>query len=602
MKSLIKKYENILKECIIVVTVLFTFMTAACINKRGILGEHLVAVSITLTADIILGIAWLWGGYKKIQYFRNRTEILEDIAAIGSILLYCGLVRLVQMKDIPRWDAWTYYNMLQEGCRNFDFSISSFLNNFIFAAHPTLGFAGITAIGEFLAPNSYIGVLMIWLAVTMAASVCAYRIFQKCLPECSWIYHVIASCVLMTTPIVLGGFSYYQPDMGLVCFFLFLLYAYLYQKRILMFSSLFLLVMTKETGIIAAAGFWLGALVGKVVSRERASTIKEKVIEFFKEPLGFAGGVTGILVILYFGFYIFSGNKIWSYAGSGFRIDPEYIIYQCKQYFILNFAWVIWIGNLVLLFLQYRKRRGKTKNNLYFIEIISVTIGAMLSHMLFFCIFVTFPHVRYQQMIALCGVLIFLLQLGHSEVDFKVWIVTGVGILFLGESYLTIDPVSLNVFETADTGRNPMIADGGKDMPGEGDSTVYNHQFNYLTAGYNHILASVNYHDGMDVIIWNNPGSYGILEESYYWDSENNNIVLDNTKTPIHGYVQDDIGKKNIVLQKEAVFIGVPQLEIAKESAEEFLNEYYEIRYQGEISVGKAGELYFYVCDLKTDL
>ena len=66
----------------------------------------------------------------------------------------------------------------------------------------------------------------------------------------------------------------------------------------------------------------------------------------------------------------------------------------------------------------------------------------------------------------------------------------------------------------------------------------------------------------------------------------------------IRGYVQEQIKDTPIVFQNEAVFIGIPQLGIEEESAEKFLNEHYEIRYKGIVSVGMAGEAFFYVCDL----
>ena len=103
----------------------------------------------------------------------------------------------------------------------------------------------------------------------------------------------------------------------------------------------------------------------------------------------------------------------------------------------------------------------------------------------------------------------------------------------------------------------------------------------------------------MDLIIWSNPGSYEILEDTYYWDAEKRQITLQSEgNTLIRGYVQEQIKDTPIVFQNEAGFIGIPQLGIEEESAEKFLNEHYEIRYKGIVSVGMAGEAFFYVCDL----
>ena len=47
----------------------------------------------------------------------------------------------------------------------------------------TLGSAGNNGDRAVLMPNKFAGVLIVWLIVTLAGSFCAYRIFQKLLPE-----------------------------------------------------------------------------------------------------------------------------------------------------------------------------------------------------------------------------------------------------------------------------------------------------------------------------------------------------------------------------------------------------------------------------------
>lgn len=219
-----KPEKKMWEELWIVATVIFAFMTAACINKWKIMGSHMAAYLITLFADIILAGGWSWTICNAVvrQVKSRDRKVWTDKAGAGSVLLYCTVVRIVQLKDMPYWDGMIYYNMLRNACDKFDFTFSSFWENFIFAAHPTLAFAGVTAIGEFLRPDIYSGVLTVWLIVTLISALCAYRIFQKLFPKSGFWYPVLAACVLMTTPSVLGTFSYYQPDMGLVCFFYFL--------------------------------------------------------------------------------------------------------------------------------------------------------------------------------------------------------------------------------------------------------------------------------------------------------------------------------------------------------------------------------------------
>ena len=51
-------------------------------------------------------------------------------------------------------------------------------------------------------------------------------------------------------------------------------------------------------------------------------------------------------------------------------------------------------------------------------------------------------------------------------------------------------------------------------------------------------------------------------------------------------------------MNREAVFLLIPQFGITEEYAEEFLNSYYEIRYKGYVEIPMGGIVSYYVCDL----
>ncbi|HJA30886.1 MAG TPA: hypothetical protein H9956_04475 [Candidatus Eisenbergiella pullicola] len=610
-----RKRIKVFREVLVVATTVFAFMTAACINKWTVLEQHPLAFLTTMLADIFILMAWIWILLQKCLWLKHHQNKIQKYYGMGITLVYCIASRIVQLKDIPRWDALQYYQMLRNACEKFDFTIDSFWENFIFASHPTIAFASITAIGEFLDPSGYKGVLLIWLLVTLIAAFCVYRILEKLLPRCSWHYHMLAACTVMTTPIVLGTFSYYQPDMGTVCFFLFLLYAYLYKRNLLTFFSMILLMMTKEIGIVVLAGFGLGILIGRVFFSEKDMTFKQRLAHFFREPIGIIGIIAASLLTIYFLFFFINGGRLWSYASSGFSFDANFIKFKFKQYFILNFNWLIWGANLILGIMG-KIQRGRISGKIVKYkheEIIWAISITAFSQIFFLSLYMTFSFPRYQELIDLCGVLLLMIQIGRvkkqkeimsqnmfgEKLYWKEISIAGMGILLLIESYVTIDPLSLLSFEHENTGQGYIISESyNKDIL-QADYTVYNHQHNYLTGIYNHILSAVDYHEGMDVIIWNNPGSYELLEDNYYWDASARTITLkEDGNILVKGYVQDDIGKKDISFQEEAVFVVIPQFRIYEKEAEEYLNQYYEVRYKGSVTVGLSGEAVFYVCDL----
>lgn len=613
-----KKSFKIIREFLIIVTVIFAFMTSACFYKKNVMNEHLIAYYITFIADVVILIGWIWIGcntwIRLKKRYGNLEIILEENCGVVITLFFCIGTRITQFDDIPRWDAWVYYRVLTKACESFDFTFRTFWQNFSMANHPTLAFAGITAVGEFLNIGGYTGVLIVWLAVTLVAAFCVYRILEKILPFRNWIYHTLGTCVIMSTPNVLGTFSYYQPDMGLAIFFVFTIYCYLYKRNLLLFFSMSMLLLTKEPGIVILGGFGLGALIGRVAFTGKEKSAGRRFLQFFREPLGVSALMAGAVLILYFIIFLSNGGSIWQYGGSSFRFEPAFILYKCKQYFVLNFNWLIWGANLILYIQRgiVRKSKKRVPKGFYHKDIVLSILCAALAQMLFFSCYVTFTNPRYQMAIDFCGVFLFVIQLGGYRPRRKKWagnkrcttyeryaIISVAGILLLLESYLTVDPVSLLVFNNNLTGSGYIITEGYNGGIIQGDYTVYNHQHNYLTRVYNHILRSVGYHEGMDIILWNNPGSYGLLDEEYCWDIEKKELVLMAGEDTIfiRGYIQDEM-YKDIEFQDEAVFILLPQFNISEDSAERFLSKYYETRYKGTVKIWGGGKATFYVCDL----
>ena len=221
-------------EILIIISVVFLFLISAIISSQEWRNEHLLFSVGTAVGALFLLLYWVRKGIKElIRIYRGTSRVFSSrFRGLCISVGYCFLSRMVQFRDKPHWDAEAYYRTLRNSCESFDFTARFFLNNFSMASHPSLGYAGITAIGEFLFPREYIGVLIVWMFVTMLATGCLYRIMEWLLPECCWVYHVLSTCIVMSTPLVLGTFSYYQPDAGLVCFFIFMLYCFLRNRLV----------------------------------------------------------------------------------------------------------------------------------------------------------------------------------------------------------------------------------------------------------------------------------------------------------------------------------------------------------------------------------
>ena len=212
----------------IIATVAGIFMSAACINKRNVAGQYWQIFAFTVTADFLLLLFWIWETKKGIKRlgsgFCQYSKQAETILGICLVLGWGSATRAIQLWDTPRWDALTYYTMLISACENFDFKFLTFLQDFSLASHPTLAYAGLAAIGEFLWPKEYTGVLLVQLFLHLLTGFFLYKIFEKIFPEHSWIRHTFSACLVLTTPMVLGTFSYFHPDAGTIYFFIFILF------------------------------------------------------------------------------------------------------------------------------------------------------------------------------------------------------------------------------------------------------------------------------------------------------------------------------------------------------------------------------------------
>lgn len=607
-----EKVYSVVKQLLIILSVVLAFLTAACSAKWASRESYTAAYVIVLLLDVLCIAGWVLLGVRAFRESEAGFDLLGDLVRNRGILIamcWCFVTRIVQFGDMPRWDSMTYYKALYKACENFNFTFSQYWNAFALAAHPTRGYASLVAIGEFLFPRKYVGVMWVNLVLTLFATVCFYKMLRKILRKCSWIYCTLATCIAFSTSMFLGTFSYFQPDAGIPYMMIFALYFYMERKYILMCFFMLVLIQTKEVGILAVGGIVMGAFLWRMV-KGKEKTIVKRFIGFFREPLGVISLLGAVVGAAYLVIRFKNGVQMWSYGKdlspymSTFSFQPVFIGFKMKQFFLLNFNWLLWSGNVALFILALkrtfvsRKAGRKMENSGELLCIIACVAGVMA---LFYSLYITFVLPRYQITIDFCAGVLFaiLLPLAVPKLRARNIVAAAVGILVFIQAYVTIDPVSKFAFETIDTGNGKIICENILMGGHERDYTVYNHQFNYYDKALDSILREVGYHEGMDILIWKNDVNTCFYSNGFYWDMEEDERTLNvNENTAkIHGFAkQDETFDSSLGLQEEAVFIR-PEA-ISQDYVEAFLNEYYEIRYKGEVTVPFGGKLSFYVCDL----
>ena len=606
-------YQN-LKQILFIITVFLTFFASVCIGRSGELKDHRIFHILTWIIGVICAVGWAYVGRKKVMQFlygNRRKQIKKRRWKIGCILvlIYTIIIRLPQFGDIPRFDGLAYYNMLTEACRNYDFTFSGFLNGFRMASHPTQGYMGLLAIGKFLDPSGYTGIMVINLILSVITSYCVFMIFRKLIKGVSWKYITAVSVLMTSVPSYLGTFSYLNPDTGLIYFFFMAVYCMLYSRYLLMIFSLLLLALTKETGMLMAASYLTGMALWLIW--EKRQLIKNGMTKRRLFYTGFAGIL--LLLIAVTGIYVVLGGTVWNYQRDeiayfgtiGFH--PEFIAFKLKEYFLLNFSWIavlLIIAGLICLWIKRRELLFRSREK-------AVLCGILFSYMViavFYCLYVNFPHPRYtiildmilwMTAVGVSGkvVAVLIKERGWKEFVYR-RVALGMCILLMFQVYMTIDPISILSFTNNPTGAGWLLDIYSEFIgwTGGGDATVYNNQYRYLARAYDYILRDVHYNEKMDVIMFD-----GLDElDDPFWDmkkqkrsfEENNDTIVISSITG--GELEKTEEKKD-----QAVFIHVSAFGGDREWEIECMEEYYDLVYNGIVNIPGGGIVEYWKCNLK---
>ena len=608
-------YQN-LKQLLLVWTVICAFLVSACIGRSEDLAEHLVFRSVTVAGGIVSLVGWMAVYRKKVRYLlsgnhRKQAKRWKWKRGWYLLLFYTIAVRLPQFGDIPRFDGMAYYKMLAEACQNYDFTITGFLNGFRMASHPTQGYMGLLAIGKFLDPTGYTGIMLVNLALVGITSYCVFQICRRVMKGVSWKYVTAAAVLITSVPSYLGTFSYLNPDTGLIYFFFMAVYSMLYSRYILMIFSLLLLALTKEIGMVMAAAFLTGMGLYLIWNR------RQEVVSGITKRRLFYVGFAGLLLLVgaAAAIYVVLGGNLWSYEREEIAyfgtigVHWEFILFKWKEYFLLNFNWLAVL--LIIAAGIYLRVRGLHIS--LRIREKAVLCGTVLSYAAvasFYCLYINFAHPRYTIILdvilwavaaGMTGKIAseLIRKCGRRDLGFRRGAVICC-MLLLTQSYMSIDPISNRVFSHESTGEGQVqILDVYSDFigwTGGGDSTIYNNQYSFFAKAYECVLRDIGYDESMDVIMFDGIGEF----DDPYWDKYRKKRTFQESKGTmgIQCIAGADL-EKTEGKKEEAVLIHVPAFGGDKNWELEYVGRFYDLVYNGEVRIPGGGIVEYWKCNLK---
>lgn len=444
----------------------------------------------------------------KLKGFLLREKFVCAVLAVSAF------IRLLMFDTMPKWDAGEYYYSLSNACRNYQFTFQSFFENFRLCTHSNLGFSFMMGIAEFLSPGNPKGVYLWNLILTLYALYCLYMLGLKHWLKSSRPCAAIVTLAVSVTPLFLGTFAYVNVDYTLALFFIFVVYYESERKYLLMAFSTLILSQIKETGVVVVAGYF-GMKILLDFWQEKGGILKKFCGCLHKVYMWiamWAAVVYGLQIIRLGGFTEWQNqaddgisSMQWSDSGIHyFGFQPEYIVYKLKQFFILNFAWLLVILLTVCLVVMIL-RRITAKKKICCPAVLPMT-GVMSALALFGSMYVTYTLSRYNILFAMLLSVITLCMLYYAIEGWRsrrlFYSITGVlCVLMCIQSFWNIDVVSKKTFQDVPIGKDHTMLLSSYRLEYFGDGLVTNYQYHWLDQAYDKMLDDIDYDPKQGLIL-----------------------------------------------------------------------------------------------------
>ncbi|MDD2970499.1 MAG: hypothetical protein PHE02_00010 [Lachnospiraceae bacterium] len=521
-------------------------------------------------------------------------------------LLLSFLLRLPMMGHIESADASEYYNGIINACTNYDFKLSSFMSTFTICGHMSQGFGFFEAIGEYLAPLEVRGVLWVHMILTLMALYCIYDMFQHYWLTLNEKEAAFATLLISVIPVFLFNFPSTNPDYYMPVFFIFVIYNEYKHRYLLMLCSILVLALTKETAFALIGSYYMFEILGLFfVQPGKLSERFKRTVCDIRTILAILGGIILIIYIIFFGGSSWIDKitdqvkvaRTFNYYWNTFAFQKEYFMEKTYHFWIANFMWIITITLLVSIsILLIRKVRYREKRQYE-------NIGCILGSSIFFWVssslYIT--AVLYRYVLAFSVILVIVtIVLTWRCIGGKyrrVYHLTGffIMLLFLAQSFLSVDPITTLLYRKVDTGKWPMFA-MDKNYYFR-DSIMANYQYQWIDEAYDQMLSEIGY-DGDTQIIRAGSERYDTIREVSTlkaWNPEKkkrqqvtdatlalvpDDIVLSSVNTTdLFGHLPYDVQDYNKYdeLTQKAVVYFIPFYEENEELVLHNLSRYYYI-------------------------
>lgn len=486
---------------------------------------------------------------KVKQWFTANKYLV--ILLLGAVILY-----FFEWGIEPRWDGGNLYQNIDAGSPKMLFDIKALS----FCKHISMAYMAINKGLGIIIGNTYIGMAIGNAFLYLLSIRCVYGILKKIVKNKSEWGNILLTFIYVVSPFVWGQVGYNYWDFWTTCLYPILIFYALEKKWVYHCFFAFVFCFTKETAVIAYAGYGAGLLLYDLAAEIKLEGVKKALARIVKKKHYWTMIALGITW-----FAVYKARPHWD-GGGTFVVDIAYIWEKCKVLFIINFNWILTVFAIVFL-VSLAKKSNETKA-----IILPILVGDFL-FVIFSCIFETYNHARYidshvavLSILGTCGIACI------SQVIIRRVICVILLVLLVLQNFITIDPLTRVSFSNFKVGSQMMVSTCQEEYLT--DSMVYNQQYRYFDAALSRALMqavheenTVNFFPILGNTAWCFGGLYitDCLDQEItnYWSEEKQRrvIVEDNSSIsfPIYNInVNSDIDE--LLGDKTGYFYYIPCL------------------------------------------
>lgn len=427
------------------------------------------------------------------EYLYHRRHLIFLLLPLTAILLFT-------INSVSVWDMTDYERVISK-LKVFDYTMNTF-SFFTLGGHTSWGYSLLASIGEFIFPINGVGIRIIHIIIAIVTVIFFHDIVEFYFPRLSDSEYLLCSIVFAVSPLFLGLTHYISPDYGVLCFFVWMVFAHTKKFSLFQIFATFLTCFSKEPGVILCFFYYFSYAL------YQAWHCKEKRLKKFFFDYNFYYICFIIAPALLFCIYTFLGRGgMWGSGTQngpikGFLIDRRHIFAEMKVIFGGNFCWIyllfIIIGIVLTIFLRNKRQYDRA--------LLWTTLGCFVGYTVFCCLYVNYNHFRYIQVFTFQYTILFIYALRKYKAWFRKGILIILSSLLFIQNFITIDPVMYRLFNVQEVENMPMITTRNSwDFPeyNVSDSIVYNYQYQYYFKCIGRFLAEINY-DGTQLILFPN--------------------------------------------------------------------------------------------------